>query len=58
MGLLNEVVHPSDSNHVTINSFGEYERQRYQPIGNAVKELVRDAIKATGAELKQPAEGR
>ncbi|KAK4992602.1 hypothetical protein LTR50_000935 [Elasticomyces elasticus] len=52
MRVPNEVPQPSDSNHVTINSFGKHERQRYQPIGNAIKEL----IKRAHAELERPVE--
>lgn len=50
----NEVALPSDFNHVTINKFGKLERQRYQPIGNAIKELIKRAY----AELGQPIGGR
>jgi hypothetical protein len=53
MGLANEIVNSADSNHVSINRFGKNERQRYLPVGNAIKELVR----RSDAELKQHPEG-
>jgi hypothetical protein len=47
----NEVSHATDSNHVTINKFGQHERQRYQPVGDAIKELIK------GVTLPVPAPG-
>jgi hypothetical protein len=54
MQLGNEVVHSTDSDHVTINKFGKGEQQRYQPVGNAIKELVM----AANSELMELLEGR
>ncbi len=54
MGVGDEVLLPSDSDHTSINRFGMYERQRFQPIGDAIKEL----LQAATGQLKETVDGR
>jgi hypothetical protein len=62
MQLPNEVPHPTNSDHVTINKFGKDERVRYQLVGFAVRELIEDAVRElieeARAEVKQLQKGR
>ncbi|OCL01570.1 hypothetical protein AOQ84DRAFT_230809, partial [Glonium stellatum] len=58
IGVANESVHSTDSDHVMINKFRRDERQRYQLVGNAIRDLIKRVYMELGEPLPDDGTGR